>query len=63
MTAYELAALLMQGEDLPVVMSKDPEGNLYRPLSEVDVGWYASGDVDWVANPDVISVRSVVLLP
>jgi len=48
MTAYELAALLMQGEDLPVVMSKDPEGNGFRPLTEVDEGSYANG---WVYDP------------
>lgn len=66
MTSHELARHLLERPDLPVVMSKDPEGNLFRPFDAIGEGFYLAGDL-WEDDPDEPipdgCVRSVVLWP
>ena len=68
MTSHELARQLLEMPDLPVVMSKDEEGNLFRPLAEVGDGYYYAGDIylsnrSWDEEGHTAGVYSVVLWP
>ncbi len=56
-------ALATLPDDLPVVMSKDPEGNGFRPLSDVDVARWHSGDGGWLDEDPDGGAPCVVLWP
>ena len=49
--------------DLPVVLSKDPEGNGFRVLVDVDAARWHSGDGGWLDEDPDGGVPCVVLWP
>lgn len=68
MTSHELARQLLEGDDIPVVMSKDPEGNFFRPFVEIGDGYYWAGDIYLSDDPldeegHAGATRSIVLWP
>lgn len=57
------AALAALPDDLPVVLSKDPEGNGFRALMVVGATRWHAGDGGWLDEDPDGGVPCVVLWP
>lgn len=62
MTIAELIETLKHlDNDRIVIMSRDPEGNGYSPLEDVDTGAYKDGEVE--SEEGLEGERAVILWP